>query len=149
VVGKDHTRIMKRIRLVLLPCVFVVAAFGQQHPAVSLSDTTRKTGIVILDPGLSTGKASLLLPPALQYEASPEDTSVFAFWKKTSVRPPLLAGMLEPKADLTATLRAQWSKDDQLRTLRTVLGTMQLSSAAYLAYRALTAKGTPKPIRKK
>jgi len=140
---------MQWFRILLLPFFFVVGAFGQQQPAVSPSDTTRTTGIVVLDPGLSTGKASLLLPPALQYEESPGETSIFALWKKTSVRPPLLAGMLEPKADLTATLRAQWSKDGQLNTLRTVLGTVQLGSAAYLAYRALTAKGTPKPLRKK
>jgi hypothetical protein len=140
---------MKWLGTLLLPLVLVAASFGQQQPAVAPADTARTSGVIILDLGLSTGKSSLLLPPALRCEESPEDTSIFAFWKKTAVRPPLLAGMLEPKADLTATLRAQWSKDSQLQTLRTVLGTVQLGGAAYLAYRALTAKGTPKPIKKK
>jgi|WetSurMetagenome_2_1015567.scaffolds.fasta_scaffold13070_5 hypothetical protein len=140
---------MKWLGTLLLPLVLVAASFGQQQPAVSPADTARTSGVIILDPGLSTGKSSLLLPPSLRYQEFPEDTSIFAFWKKTAVRPPLLAGMLEPKADLTATLRAQWSKDSQLQTLRTVLGTVQLGGAAYLAYRALTAKGTPKPIKKK
>lgn len=140
---------MKLIATLLLPLVIVVGSSGQQQSAVSPADTTRTTGVVILDPGLSTGKAIVLFPPALQFEESAEETSIFALWKKTSVRPPLLAGMLEPKADLTATLRAQWSKDNQLSTLRTVLGTVQIGGAAYLAYRALTAKETPKPIKKK
>ena len=140
---------MKLIGSLLLPLVIVVGSSGQQQSAVSPADTARTTGAVILDPGLSTGKAIVLLPPALQFEESAEETSIFALWKKTSLRPPLLAGMLEPKADLTATLRAQWSKESQLSTLRTVLGTVQIGSVAYLAYRALTAKETPKPIRKK
>jgi hypothetical protein len=139
---------MKLIGALLLPLVVVVGSFGQQQSAVSTTDTTKTTGVVILDPGLSTGKALLLLPPALQCEESPEDTSIFAVWKKTALRPPLLGGLLEPKADLTATLRAQWSKDSELKALRTVLGTVQIGGVAYLAYRALTAK-TPKPLPKK
>ncbi len=145
----SRTCIMKLIGSLLLPLVIVVGSSGQQQSALSPADTARTTGVVILDPGLSTGKAMVLLPPALQFEESAEETSIFAFWKKTSIRPPLLAGMLEPKADLTATLRAQWSKDNQLSTLRTVLGTVQIGGVAYLAYRALTAKETPKPIKKK
>ena len=145
----SRTCIMKLIGSLLLPLVIVVGSSGQQQSAVSPADTARTTGVVILDPGLSTGKAIVLLPPALQFEESAEETSIFALWKKTSLRPPLLAGMLEPKADLTATLRAQWSKDNQLSTLRTVLGTVQIGGVAYMAYRALTAKETPKPIKKK
>ena len=89
------------------------------------------------------------LPAALQYaEEPPGELSVFALWKKTSVRPPLLGSLLEPKADLTASLRLQWAKDNELKTLRYVLGTVQFGGAAYLAYRALTSSDKPKPIKK-
>ena len=145
----SRTCIMKSIATLLLPFFVVSASFTQQHPVLASPDTAKATGIVILDPGLSTGHTTLLLPPALQYEETPEDTSIFALWKKTAVRPPLIGGFVEPKADLTATLRAQWAKDSELSTLRTVLGTVQIGGVAYLAYRALTAKDTPKPIRKK
>jgi hypothetical protein len=140
---------MKCLGTALLPLLLFAASFSQQQSVGTAADSAKTTGIIILDPGLSTGRSTLLLPPALQFEEISEDTSIFAIWKKTAVRPPLLSGLVEPKADLTATLRVLWAKEGELKTLRTVLGTVQIGGVAYLAYRALTAKGTPKPLRKK
>jgi len=140
---------MKPVSVLLLLLFLHAVSSGQQQSAGTTADSARTTGIIILDPGLSTGRSTLLLPPALQFEGTPEDTSIFGLWKKTAVRPPLLSGLLGPKADLTATLRVMWAKEGELKTLRTVLGTVQIGGVAYLAYRALTAKGTPKPIKKK
>jgi hypothetical protein len=142
-------RMMKLTGIVLIMILFAVTAFSRQQTMSYPADTVTRRGIVITDPGLATGKATLLLPPDLQYEDFSADTSIFGIWQKTAIPPPLLGGLLEPKADLMATLRAQRAKDSQLKIFRTVLGTVQIGGAAYLAYRALTAKGTPKPIRKK
>ena len=135
--------------LVLMMVLFAFLARSQQQAVSPPADTALHRGIIITDPGLATGRATLLLPRILQFEDMSSDTSIFAVWQKTAISPPLLGGLLEPKADLTATLRAQWARDSQFRIYRTVLGTVQIGGAAYLAYRALTAKGTPKPIRKK
>ena len=140
---------MRLTRLSMLLLLAVAIAGAQERTGVDTADTARTTGIFILDAGLSTGKASLLLPPELRYEEFGEETPLFLLWRRTSVVPPLIGGLGEPKADLTAPLRAQWAKDAQLSTLRTVLGTVQISAVGYLAYRALTSKETPKPIKKK
>lgn len=140
---------MRTAALTILFLVVVTTAHSQQRTSPVTADTTRSSGIFILDAGLSTGRASLLLPPALQYDDFADDTPLFTLWKKTAIPPPLLGGLSEPKADLTAPLRAGWAKEAQFKTLRTVLGTVQIGAVGYLAYRALTSKETPKPIKKK
>jgi hypothetical protein len=141
---------MKCTGIAVLAFCGLAAGYGQQQAVPHTADTSTTPHIIIVDPGLSTGRPTLLLPAGLQYaEETPGDMSMFALWKKTSVRPPLLGVPLEPKADLTASLRLQWAKDNELKTLRTVLGTVQLGGAAYLAYRALTSSDTPKPVKKK
>ncbi len=140
---------MKMTGVLLLLLFAAKVSCAQERIGADTADTAKTTGITILDAGLSTGKASLLLPPELQYEEFGEETPLFLLWKRTSVVPPLIGGLGEPKADLTAPLRAQWAKDAQMSTLRTVLGTVQISAVGYLAYRALTSKETPKPIKRK
>lgn len=140
---------MKKFLVMIMALIVSSGGFGQEQSSALPADSAKSTGIIILDPGVSTGRPTLLLPPALQFSEIAGDTSIFALWKKTAMRPPLVSGLLEPKADLTAALRLQWAKDGELKSLRTVLGTVQLGGVAYLAYRALSAKGTPKPIRKR
>jgi hypothetical protein len=138
---------VKRVVVAVAVAVLSGVGYGQHEKPPGTSDTLRTGHIIVVDPGLSTGKSTLLLPPALQWEGTPDDTSLFSIWKQTAIKPPLIGGMLEPKADLTATLRAQWARDSELQTLRSVLGTVQLGGVAYLAYRALTSP-TPKPVKK-
>jgi hypothetical protein len=137
----------KTAGMLLLPLTVAAASFCQQQPVAPALDTTNGTRIIVLDLGLSTGRSTLLVPPAFQRAEAFGDTSIVAIWMKTSVLPPHLGGVLEPKADLTVALRAQWAKDSQLSTLRTVLGAVELGSVAYIAYKALTSK-TPKPVKK-
>lgn len=140
---------MRATGIAVVTIVSVMIACAQERSTIEPADTAKTAGIFLIDAGLSTGKALLLLPPALQYEEFTDNTPLFSLWKKTAIAPPLIGGLAEPKADLTATLRAQWAKDNQLRTLRTVLGSVQIGAVGYLAYRALTSKETPKPIKKK
>jgi hypothetical protein len=140
---------MKVIGVLFLSHAAAVIACGQQFMGVDSADTSRTLRFIIADPGITTGKSTLVLPLSLQTEEASEDISLFNIWKHTSVRPPLLGSPVEAKADLMATLRAQWARDSQLSSLRSVLGTVQFGAVGYLAYRALTSKDNPKPIKKK
>lgn len=137
--------------LFVLTVMVTTVLHGQQFVGADTTgsaDTARVSGFILIDPGMTTGKSSLLLPPSLRSEETSEGLSLFSLWKQTSVRPPLLGNFMEPKADLTAPLRARAS-EGWVSTLRTVLGTVQFGAVGYLAYRALTSKETPKPTKKK
>jgi hypothetical protein len=139
---------MKSGILALLILLSAMPSQGQGITSPPRPDSTREFHPILVDPGMTTGKSSLLLPESLQPSESSGDVSLFDLWKHTSYRPPLLGGMSEPKADLMATLRAQ-KPEGWVGTMRMVLGTVQLTAVGYLAYRALTSKDDPKPIKKK
>jgi hypothetical protein len=121
-------------------------AYAQRR---STADTVVSNPVFSRDTGRATGNASLFLPQSLPFELSLDEPSLFDYWKRTSLKPPLLGSLAEPKADLMAPLRDQWAREDRMSTIRNVLGTVQLSAVGYLAYRALTSKETPKPIKRK
>jgi hypothetical protein len=137
--------------LLVLTITVTAVMHGQQFVGANtagFADTARASGLILIDPGMTTGKSSLLLPPSLKSDEGSDEVSLFSLWKQTSLRPPLLGSYMEPKADLTAPLRARVN-EGWVGTLRSVLGTVQIGAVGYLAYRALTSKETPKPIKKK
>ena len=57
----------------------------------------------------------------------------------------------EAKQDLLAPLRAQWAREADMSTFRTIMGSLQLGGVAFLAARQLTGAGImtarPRPVR--
>lgn len=113
------------------------AAAQQEKPALPDTGTTGK--VVIVDPGLSLGTPTLLLPRSLD-----ERTAFVVPPFLATVRgqpPPFLTGQLRQEIDLLAPLHLQWKREEELRPLYTVLGAVQLGGVAYIAYRHIKKYG--------
>jgi hypothetical protein len=136
-------------RPVAIAVLIVLATSVAYTQRQATADTAASNPVFSRDTGRATGNASLFLPQSLPFELSFDEPSLFDYWKRTSLKPPLLGSLAEPKADLMAPLRDQWAREDRMSTIRNVLGTVQISAVGYLAYRALTSKETPKPIKRK
>jgi hypothetical protein len=52
----------------------------------------------------------------------------------------------DPKLDLISPLRLQWERDAELKTLKTILGSMTFGGAAFLAVRSLQKPATKPPL---
>jgi len=145
----QETQVNITRRPIAATLLIVLAASVASAQQQAKTDSAKSQPVITRDTGRATGNASLFLPQFLPFERSFDEPSLFDFWKRTSLRPPLLGSLAEPKADLMAPLRDQWARGEQMKTLRTVLGSVQIGAVGYLAYRALTSKVTPKPIKKK
>lgn len=123
---------------VLVAVVPAGSVRAQDTAEVRSADSAR---VMVLDPGLSLGKPLLLLPPALREE-------------RIFVVPPLidrpasgLAGLPfvlpgGPQApDLMAAYRIRREREQELSTLRSVLGTVQLGAVGYVAYLHFKKRG--------
>ncbi|MBX2992071.1 MAG: hypothetical protein KF749_13015 [Bacteroidetes bacterium] len=115
-----------------------LAASAQDKPATQSKDTTRSE-VSILDPGISFGKPTFVLPPLLTL--TPGDFSEELHITAPSTPPPFLSSSVVEKIDLLSPLKLQRAREDDLSTLRTILGTVQLGGVAYLAYRHLKKYG--------
>jgi hypothetical protein len=132
---------MKIPCVVFLSLVATLAVLAQQRSGGDTTVADRANRITIIDSGISLGKPMLLLPPSLQ---SDREIAVppFLFGGGTpGVPPPFPGGGVELRADLTSPLRLQMESEARLRTLYTVLGTVQVGGVAYLAYRRLKKYG--------
>ena len=129
---------MKTIGLLFLPLVFTITGFAQQSSRVDSADTNR---ILIIDPGISTGRPVLLLPPSLRDDEEIIFPHSFLLAGKPGAPPPFLMGISQPQTDLLAPLKLQMQGEEKLRPLRTILGTVQIGGVAYMAYRYLKKHG--------
>ena len=132
------------MKIPVVICLFLVvtlAASGQQRSGGDTTGADRANRITIIDPGISYGKPTLLFPLSLQHDAM-TGFPAFLFLEETpGVRPPFLGGVMEQKVDLISPLQLQMESANRLRTLRTVLGTVQIGGVAYLAYRHIKKYG--------
>ena len=140
--GRFHNIIsVKPFLHCLLSLLITTVATGQQGNDVSVpQDTTTVRNIVLLDPGLSLGRAVLLLPPTEERDTMFTAPS-FLFLKGSVAPEPFFGGGVGAKADLVSPLRLQMEKESRLRTLQTVLGSVQLAGVSYLAYKQLKRAG--------
>jgi len=144
----NNSQVFALSGIVWLVVASVVPSYGQQFIGAASTDTARTPRTILVDPGMTTGRSMLILPPSLQPGEPPDDLNLFSLWKQSSFRPPLLGRMAEPKADLMAAFRTR-QPEGWVGTMKMVLGTIQFGGASYLAYRALKSKENPKPIKKK
>lgn len=133
--------------LLILVVVLMPPTFAQERQR----DTMATGHIQLADPGMGPGGATFIIPPQLE--------PIHAFSSPTFFFEgvPAVGGMgrsplgFEVKQDLLAPLRAQWAREAQTSTFRTILGSIQLAGVAYLAARQLTGAGImtarPRPVR--
>jgi hypothetical protein len=97
--------------------------------------------IVVVDPGISLGRPTLLLPQSLERESMFRVPSFSSVSRDLRLRSPFFGGVLGDKVDLTLPLRLQMEKQARLQPLQIILGTVQTAGVAYIAYRHIKKYG--------
>ena len=117
------------------------------HASIAWGQGSSQTGdtvaigrIILLDPGISLGGPRLLIPPSL-LEGSEFLLLPFFSSRDYSGAPQFFAGWQDQKLDLMAPLRLQMAREEKLKTLNAVLGTVQLGGVMYLAYKHVKKYG--------
>ena len=126
------------IRLAFLCITAPLSAGAQARSAADSADTAHAHGIVLLDPGISLGRAVFLFPPPAAgtlpfsggFVTSPE-------WGAPG---PFLEGYTGPRADLMSPLRLQMARD-RPSFWQSALGAVQLGAVGYMAYRHVKKYG--------
>jgi hypothetical protein len=102
-------------------------------------------------PGMDSGSALFVIPPHLQQQQSFASPSFFFEGVRSSSELPYSVLAFQAKPDLLAPLRAQWAREAEMGTFRTILGSLQLGGVAFLVARQLTGAGImtarPRPVR--
>jgi hypothetical protein len=133
-------------------CLGAVLLFSTNAPGQERStDSTRLEQIRLASPGMDSGGAQFLIPQHLQQHELFASPSFFFEGVPVPSSTPSSRLAFQPKPDLLAPLRAQWAREAEMSTFRTILGSLQLGGAAFLAARQLTGAGImtarPRPVR--
>lgn len=121
---------MKSAGIIILFFLLTLSANGQELPSVQLRDTS----IInhgILDPEYLTGAFSLSLPLSLRIipESNP-----YQFGQPSLLSLQYGSQKLQQNLDLSSIWKREISKQEEYKTLRMVMGSIQAGGAAYLAY---------------
>jgi hypothetical protein len=134
-----------RIRgVVTLALLFITSAFavkGQVHPGAVLTDTAQSNRIILLDPGLSLGRATFLFPSSVGTGLSYRDPALMFAGGGFPGAGSFIGGVLEPRADLMSPLRLQWASQKNLSYFQMVLGAVETGAVGYMAYRHVKKYG--------
>jgi hypothetical protein len=127
--------------------LFSAAAWGQERT----TDSSQLERIRLAAPGMDAGSALFVIPPHLQHQQSFASPLFFFEGVQSPSGLPYPALSLQAKPDLLAPLRAQWAREANMGTFRTILGSLQLGGVAFLVARQLTGAGImtarPRPVR--
>jgi len=132
---------MKRPLLGLCLVLLTHPLMAQTRGTEAFTDTARAEHVVILDPGISSGRPSLLLPASLGGEAMVRLPFFALPGMDRAVPPPFLDWGAEHKVDLLLPMRLADAEQPGIRTIRIVLGSVQAAGVAYIAYRHLKKYG--------
>lgn len=121
---------MKTTGILVLFFLLTLYANGQELPPVQLQDTS----IInpgILDPEYFTSAFSLSLPLLLRIipESNP-----YQFGRPSLLSLQYSSQKLQQNLDLSSIWKREISKQEEYKTLRMVMGSIQAGGAAYLAY---------------
>jgi hypothetical protein len=129
---------MKLAGIVVFVLVFRLVASGQQAIEVRLTDSSEAKKVVILDPGLSLGRATVLLPSFMGIDASVRPHS-FSFLRNDFGS--VAGGMFQEPVDLTSPFRLQREKEKRLLPLMVALGAIEAGAVGYMAYQHIRKYG--------
>jgi hypothetical protein len=130
---------MRTIGVILQVLFCTAAAFAQAQQQNPVADTSGVHQVIIVDPGISTGKPTLLLPPGLVAASSAEP--FFIPGTRPGLPPPLLGAGYELRIDLLSPYFLQQQRARKFSTLTTVLGAIQVGGVAYIAYKHIKKYG--------
>lgn len=126
---------------VILLIASACGASARQHAGAPPADTGRVNRIVLLDPGLSLGRATFLFPASVGTGLSFTDPAMMFADGGFPGAGAFVGGVLEPRADLMSPLRLQWAKEKNLSYFQMVLGAVETGAVGYMAYRHVKKYG--------
>lgn len=131
-----------------LALFLLVAPFvrGQITPATATSSVGGKERIMLRDPGISMGRPTFFIPSRFLSEPEFSLATRFAYDGTPGAGTARFPFSPVPKLDLLSPLRLQWERDAELRTLKTILGSVSFGGAAYLAVRSLQKSNSKPPL---
>jgi hypothetical protein len=107
--------------------------------------------IELIEPAMTPGSTMFILPPHLEQPLQFSSPTFFFDGISSLSGSPDFGRSLEVRPDLLAPLRAQWAREAQMGTFRTILGSIQIGGVAYLAYRHFAKLGPltarPRPAK--
>lgn len=128
---------------------FVVQAVARSQDR----DTTHAMRIQVLELGLDAGGTTFSIPPHLSTPRTFFTPSFFLEGVSVGTHEGIPGRGFEVKQDLLAPLRAQWAREAQTQTFRTIMGSLQIGGALFMAARQLTGAGImtakPRPVRQR
>jgi hypothetical protein len=131
---------LMRGSLLLVSVLSLGTVNAQDHPPGVAADTGHANRIVLIDPGLSLGRATFLFPSTLGSELPFLDLPMTEPQMDPGLVGPFAGGFLAPRADLTSPLRLQMEKE-KLSPFQSALGAVQLGAVGYMAYRHIKKYG--------
>jgi hypothetical protein len=126
--------------LLILLIASASGATARQHAGASPADTGTANRIVLLDPGLSLGRATFLFPSSVGAGLSFRDPAMTFAGGGFPGAGPFIGEFLEPRADLMSPLRLQMEKE-KLSPFQTALGAIQVGGVGYMAYKHIKKYG--------
>jgi hypothetical protein len=133
-------RIRGIVTLALLFFTPALAVKGQVHTGAVPADTAQANRIILLDPGLSLGRAMFLFPSPLGSELPFRDPSLMSPGGDWGPVGPFIGGAVEPRADLMYPLRLQMEKE-KMSPFQRALGAIQVGAVGYMAYKHIKKYG--------
>ena len=131
-------RVIRSLSFLII--TYALVANAQRHPGVVLADSAQSNRIILLDPGLSLGRAMFLFPTAPGSELPFRDLSLASPGWDWGPVGPFIGGVIEPRADLMSPLRLQMEKE-KLSPFQTALGAIQVGAVGYMAYKHIKKYG--------
>lgn len=136
-----------KLALVLVALGMAAQARSQQQDR----DTAHVGRIQLLDVGLDSGGATFSIPPHLATPSTFSSPGFFLEGVPGRTDGSLSGRGFEVKQDLLAPLRAQWAREAETKTFRTIMGSIQFGGALFMAARQLSGAGImtakPRPVR--
>jgi len=120
--------------LMFVCALCVLSAFGQSRPEGEGADSSAHRGILLLDPGVSLGRPTFLLPASVDPELPFLADQLLMPGDSPLDRIPFTAGMAGSRVDLTLPLRLQMAKENGWGALSMTLSAAGAGAAAYMAY---------------
>jgi hypothetical protein len=137
---------MRPLLVALVLCLLPGLLRGQDARDVTVVDTARGMGMSLyepyVEPYVPSGDAALLLPPPLRGDLRLELSSPLIL--SGSLRwmdPEYPGGQADLRAYMMTPYLLERQREEDLKTLKYVLGTVQVAGVAYLAYRYLKKYG--------
>ncbi|MGD1043912.1 MAG: hypothetical protein ABR936_01155 [Bacteroidota bacterium] len=123
--------------IIFLIFTFIHPANGQEQKSVQQQDTSIKRSR-FYDPELFLVKPALIIPHS--YGDTQVNFSDFLHQSLTVPMPPF-SWTYKTKIDLQSAWKQELTKQEEYRTLRTILGSIEMGGVAYLAYLHLKKYG--------